>query len=358
MESIERPERRPLIPRWVIIASIVIALLVATGFGVLVALELGDTVVVPDLTGMSEGQADVELSRLGLSGVITERRFSSEPLGAVIEQDPVSGAEVPSDTEVFLTLSAGTEEFVMPDIVGNGIVSATAILEGHGLVVKIDVMDSDSPPDIVLESYPSPGTSVRTGETVRLTISGEGSASSVLLPYQMAGLVFVLDPAPVPEGNVDTSLEVSRRLQSLIEASGGAVIVTRSAAESRTAPSVRQTRATVTSATVAIGLDVLAQGAGGMIVTSQRSVVGSDSDAGSLDLTSDLVSALMDVYPSCAAGPETSDPVLASIARPAARIKLGSLSDDADVASFRDPTWADTVARSIYRALGERYGVQ
>jgi hypothetical protein len=152
---------------------------------------------------------------------------------------------------------------------------------------------------------------VRTGETVRLTISGEGSASTGQLPYQMAGIFFVLDPAPVPEGNVDTSLEVSRRLQSLIEASGGAVIVTRSAAESRTAPSVRQTRATVTSATVAIGLDVLAQGAGGMIVTSQRSVVGSDSDAGSLDLTSDLVSALMDVYPSCAAGPETSDPVLA-----------------------------------------------
>jgi len=357
MESIERPKRRPLIPRWVIVATVSFALLVAAGVGTAVVLRLNDEVTVPDVTGMAEGQADIELSRVGLDGVVTDRRFSSEPRGDVLEQSPTAGTDVPDGAEISLTLSAGTEEFVMPDIIGNGIVSATSILESRGLVLKVDVVESDSPSDIVLESYPSPGTFVRTGETVRLTISGEGTASSALLPYRLEGIVFVIDPAPVPDGDVDTTLEVARRLQSLIEASGGTSIVTRSSSESQTTPGIRQSRATVTSATVAIGFDLVADGPGGVIAVSQKSSAGAQIDALSDAMTIQLAEALAEVDPDSAVGPVSNDPVLSAIGRPAARVRLGSLSDDADVASFRDPTWADTIARSLYRALGERFGV-
>jgi len=36
-------------------------------------------------------------------------------------------------------------------------------------------------------------------------------------------------------------------------------------------------------------------------------------------------------------------------------VKLGSYAAAEDASLFRDPGWADTIARSMYRAIGERH---
>ncbi len=358
MEQIVRPTRRPLIPRWVWVSAVATCVLLLGAVGSIWYLDSSSGIQVPDVTGLPSGQAEADLSRSGLESAIGERRFSSLDEGVVIDQDPPSGSTAGTGDVVTLIVSAGSEDFDMPDVVGNGILSARSILENAGLVVKIDVIESEVTVDTVLQTYPAPGSRVRTGETVRLTLAGEGTASAVLLPYQLEGLTFVIDPAEQGSDEVDVALEVSRRLQSLLEASGGTVVVTRSLADVTTSVQQRQERATVTSATAAIGIDVSARGTGGTVVRSQVPAGSVGSDVGSTVLMEDLVSTLREVSPEVVAGPATTDTVLSMIGRPSARILLGSLDDEGDVTQFRDPTWADSIARSIYRVLGERYGIQ
>jgi len=52
----------------------------------------------------------------------------------------------------------------------------------------------------------------------------------------------------------------------------------------------------------------------------------------------------------------TDDPVLAGFHGTGVRLRLGDTTDTGDTARFRDPAWADEVARGIYRAIGDTYG--
>ena len=52
------------------------------------------------------------------------------------------------------------------------------------------------------------------------------------------------------------------------------------------------------------------------------------------------------------------DPVLEAIEAASVRHTLGDLADETDASAFRDPAWADAVARAIYQAIGERFGSQ
>ncbi len=355
----ERPPRRPLVPHALLFGLGALGVLVA---GLLVFggwFLAGATVLVPDVTGIPEGAARTRIAQAGLALGSVERRFDVEPAGTVLSQFPDPGVGVRRGTEIFLVVSAGTEEFTMPDVIGLGITVARAMLEQAGLVVRIEAVESDQPIDTVVETVPAPGARVRTSEIVRVRIAAEGTASTALLPYRLEGRVFVLDPAPDGDGDVDITFEVSRRLRSLIEASGGQVVVTRSATETDVAPPVRIERALETTPVVTafVGLDAPEAPPGGLAVLApapdidpspHRQATGALAD----ELTRILSEPDQPVQRAILA----EDEISAGIDGPALRVRLGAYAVQEDLAAFRDPTWSDTVARAIYRALGEQFG--
>ena len=63
--------------------------------------------------------------------------------------------KVPSNQGVTVVVSAGTEEFTMPDVVGEGLTLARSQLEQKGLEVQVEPQPSDQPSDTVLGSNPA-----------------------------------------------------------------------------------------------------------------------------------------------------------------------------------------------------------
>jgi hypothetical protein len=351
-----RIERPPLVPRWAWIAGasvigVIVLVVIAFIFSASTA-----SISVPQLVGIDAGTATTRLASQGLALTVAEKRFSGMPAETVLSQNPASGTKLKRGEHVSVVISAGSEQFALPAVVGKGLMLARGLLEARGLDVRVEAQPSQQPSDTVLASNPAAGMPVHTGDIVRLTVSATGPTTALLLPYDMTGVKVVIDPAPVNDALSDVPLDVARRLRSLIEASHGTVIATRALADTSTleAEPARAARAAVSTATVAIGLSVLPSGAAGMVIYSPSPVLANAT--ASAKLVSRIASDLATESGTVRTATSTTDTVLAAARAPWARIQLGSFSQKVDAAKFSDGAWEDSVARALYRSLASLYG--
>lgn len=94
--------------------------------------------VVPPLVGSSEGDAVAAIKDQGfVPGESTPKYTDLIPKGEVMEQDPPAGESVRHDTVISLTVSAGPEPIVFPDVVGEPESDAQAELAEFALNVTI-----------------------------------------------------------------------------------------------------------------------------------------------------------------------------------------------------------------------------
>ena len=179
---LERPrvQRPPFVPSWVPVTAISVLVVLAFLIGAFVYSRAVSRIPVPNIVGQTLGVARTHLAENGLRLVISERRFSALAADTVLSQSPEQGARLRKGDAVSVVVSAGTEEFPMPDVVGDGILLARGVLETKGLEVRIEQQPSDAPSNTVIATNPAAGTSVRTGDIVRVTVaaSGPGSGNS------------------------------------------------------------------------------------------------------------------------------------------------------------------------------------
>ena len=125
---------------------------------------------VPDLRGMTEGQARTAIGEAGLVvGPIDTAPHDTVRPNRVIPgtQDPAAGRYVDPGTTVTFTVSTGKPEVAIPgDIVGSSRDEARARLIDLDLVPDLQEAESDEPADQVVSTDPVPGTQVQTGTTV------------------------------------------------------------------------------------------------------------------------------------------------------------------------------------------------
>lgn len=357
--------RRALVPGWVPVVAGIVAALAVAAVTLPLLLARPETTTVPNIAGLDVAVARSRLGEAGLLLVYGDVRFSSTvPENGVVEQDPAPGGVVPVRTAVVVILSAGSEEFVMPDVLGMKVAEALTLLEERGLTVRTEPTPSTEPSGTVLASVPSPGATVRTSDTIRLSVAASRQTSTTLRPYSLGGMSFVLDPAEMPamsgaaSGTPDASLEVSRRLHSLLEASGATVTVTRSVTDGDGTASepARIARASATSSTALIGLAVAPSGGGIRVTTAEPSAQRPALFIPSSDLARRIAEALKGARLTAPFSTTATDAVLTASSSPSVRVVLGSVSSAEDRSAFRDPEWADRVARSVYRAIGEAFG--
>lgn len=353
-----RPFRPPVVPLWVSYASIAVVLALIAGIGGYFYWSATSSVSVPIVIGLAENEATASLKSAGLLVEVTERRFSTKPRGDVLEQDPSGGVELKRGDTVRLIVSAGSEEFAMPDVVGDRLAAAQKALEDRGLIVNVTSVESGEASDTVLASVPGPGESVRTGEVVRLTVSKPAPDGGGLKPFSLQGVTVLIDPAPVVGTATDPAMDVTRRLRALLEAAGATVSVTRAFGDPPTITEQdRVARAKDASAVVGIGLSVAETGAAGRVVLYPGSGL-PQVVAGSARLSSSLSSGLAEAAPPATSASAGSDAVLGASGAVWCRIRLGSLTAGEDQTSFSDPLWADKVARAVYTSIGQLYGLE
>ncbi|GAB3497332.1 Stk1 family PASTA domain-containing Ser/Thr kinase [Nocardiopsis coralliicola] len=180
-EDFDDDERKSRTALWVVLALIAIAA-IAIGGWLLLNGGGEDDIAVPDVVNMSAEDAEAEISDAGFTGSVTQEQETSSDVdeGNVIGSDPGEGTEVPADTEIVLTVSAGPEAESVPNVVGQTEEDARATLSDAGFEVgEVSTQESDSyDAGIVVASDPEGGGEAAPGSTVNLTVSeGAGSVS-------------------------------------------------------------------------------------------------------------------------------------------------------------------------------------
>ena len=155
-----------------------VALLAVGGWILFRMLSGGDvlaleTVVVPNVALIPAEEAFQELQDLDLK--VTSRNETSDtiPIGIVIATDPPAGAEVDVGSFVEVVVSAGTEQFGVPEVEGETEEVARALIEAQGFVVGevTYTLTEDIPESTVISQSPAGGTPADAGTEVDLVVS-------------------------------------------------------------------------------------------------------------------------------------------------------------------------------------------
>ncbi len=136
--------------------------------------------LVPDVAGMSSGEALVVLAQAGLRWAEATEVSDTVPLGKVIRTEPPAGESVEAGGQVVLVISEGAESEVpggtVPDVVGLSGEEAFAVLTDAGLSWAEATEVSDTVPlGEVIRTEPPAGESVEAGgQVVVVVISTSG----------------------------------------------------------------------------------------------------------------------------------------------------------------------------------------
>lgn len=143
-------------------------------FGWYVLVGPGSKVVVPSIVGATEKEAVSALTPLGLTLVISEKRFDEEiSSGQIIESDPAGGGKIDAGGAVKAIISKGPERFVIPSLTGLTPEAAINLLAKYPLKIgELNEVYNDAiPKGLVIGSSPTRGESVRRDTVINLGIS-------------------------------------------------------------------------------------------------------------------------------------------------------------------------------------------
>jgi serine/threonine-protein kinase len=129
-------------------------------------------VLVPELVGLEQAEAEEELARIGLRLLPGEEVFDeSVAAGTVLEQDPLPLRPVRRGRPVRVVLSAGAPLTRVPDLTGLSLRQAELALGRHGLRLGRVARSYDPDGSLgVVAQRPAPGSESKRGEGVNLLV--------------------------------------------------------------------------------------------------------------------------------------------------------------------------------------------
>jgi serine/threonine-protein kinase len=128
---------------------------------------------VPEVVGMTEGEARTALQGAGLTNVTTQQEASGDvEAGRVISSNPSAGQEVAPDQAITLVVSSGQETVPVPTVQGLTEENARSALAEVGLSAEVVQQDVANPGQDkqVLSQTPAPGQQVTVGSTVTIYV--------------------------------------------------------------------------------------------------------------------------------------------------------------------------------------------
>jgi len=133
-----------------------------------------ELIEVPDLSGMSLQDAEVELNNLGLN-IKVNKDYNDAPADTVISQTPSAHELIEKNATVNVTVSKGPkiEKVKVPDVVGMRYYDAKSVFDKNGLfignVTYQEVEDKEN--DIVLSQSIQSGQEVEKGTRIDIVLS-------------------------------------------------------------------------------------------------------------------------------------------------------------------------------------------
>lgn len=147
------------------------------------------TITLPDLRGYHTKELDSFLNDKKLHYVVIDSVYELDALpGAVIDQNPLPGAQVKENRKVYVTINANSPKKIQfPDLRDVTLRQATAILETFN--IKIDSLKYKPDPcvkcvlDVVQDTtYLEPGDMIKAGSSVVLVLGSGLSDEFIEMP--------------------------------------------------------------------------------------------------------------------------------------------------------------------------------
>jgi beta-lactam-binding protein with PASTA domain len=135
------------------------------------------TEAVPDLSGKTVREAELQLEGIGLARGRIVRVYSDAPGpdNSVLTESPAAGSRLPRGTAVDLLIGLRGEPkiFVMPNLVGRDLPFVRDKLERMGFnVVRVVARRGGSRfPNTIISQKPEPGSQIKEGDTIELVVS-------------------------------------------------------------------------------------------------------------------------------------------------------------------------------------------
>ncbi len=144
----------------------------------------GASVALPNLKGKTEDVAKSTLKDAGFQYEVLYVEDGETAKGVVIGTDPDAGKEIAVNSTVKLFVSKGpaAKTVVVPNVVGKSLNEAVNEISRKNLKVDSEIIKekSEKAKDVVLKISPLPGTEVKEGTSVKVTVSsGEAIQKSV-----------------------------------------------------------------------------------------------------------------------------------------------------------------------------------
>jgi len=213
---------------WVPLLALLLVVGALLAFAFLRGGDDEDKVVVPDVVGLQQPEAEARLADAGLEAQ-AEQLETTDPAGQVIAQEPGAGSQLEEGQTVLLSVSTGEEEQTetettetetetepaeteptetqtetetvtetetqtetvveepvrtqMPDTAGQDFRDAANAIADAGLLPTSYAVNSDEPQGTVLAQNPASGTALDEGTVVRINVSlGPGRRSDAEIP--------------------------------------------------------------------------------------------------------------------------------------------------------------------------------
>ena len=131
-----------------------------------------ELVLVPDVHGMKQADAQDALTNAGFKVNVTQQFNDQVKKGRVVDQNPEQGQRFVKGSQVTIIVSQGPQPVTIPDLHGQSATDAQATLEGLGFVVQqkqdfsVQVPQGD-----VIRTDPPAGQSIPKGSTVTMVVS-------------------------------------------------------------------------------------------------------------------------------------------------------------------------------------------
>lgn len=167
-------------------------------------------IIVPQIYGYRLDKSEELLNNSGLyNHKIVEMSHETVSEGNVIYSDPKAGTVVSSDQIVTIYVSSGPSTTVIrnltvPDVSGLTQEGARSFLENYGFTnINFVTEDSEYEKGIVIYQSPSPGTTARENDTIKVIISS-GVTTTTTVPVEIP-LSIITPEIPNEEGSYENA---------------------------------------------------------------------------------------------------------------------------------------------------------
>lgn len=134
---------------------------------------VGEEIVVPEVSGMSEEDAQRTLSAEGFKKISSDYQYDDNvPEGDVISTTPAAGSKATEDTDIKMIVSKGAQKKTVPNLIGKNVADAQNELAAVGLVPNIIYEASEKyGVDVVTAQDIAGGKKAAPGTVITITVS-------------------------------------------------------------------------------------------------------------------------------------------------------------------------------------------